>query len=79
MMHIWVLKSSLDLFNTCLDKLKTVSKTEERVQQKSWITNRIKSSINVRDVLYKMTKQEDAILLKHQLIMCFIKDIVINL
>ena len=56
----------LRLFNKCLDKLsplKTVSKIGERVLQKPWITNGIKTSIKVRDKLYKqMIKQKDAIL-----------------
>ena len=56
----------LCLFNKCLDKhapLKTVSKIRERVLQKPWITNGIKTSIKVRDKLYKqMIKQKDAIL-----------------
>ena len=44
----------LCLFNKCLDKqtpLKTVSKKGERVLQKPWITNGIKTSIKVRDKL----------------------------
>ena len=56
----------LHLFNKCLDKhtpLKTVSKKEERVLQKPWITNGIKTSIKIRDKLYKqIIKQKDAIL-----------------
>ena len=56
----------LRLFSKCLDKhapLKTVSKIGERVLQKPWITNGIKTSIKVRDKLYKqMIKQKDAIL-----------------
>ena len=64
-MQTWVLRSSC-LFNKCLDKnapLKTVSKIGEKVLQKPWITNGIKTSIKVRDKLYKqMIKQKDAIL-----------------
>ena len=56
----------LHLFSKCLDKhapLKTVSKIGERVLQKPSITNGIKTSIKVRDKLYKQTiKQKDAIL-----------------
>ena len=56
----------LHLFSKCLDKhtsLKTVSKIRERVLQKPSITNGIKTSIKVRDKLYKqMIKQKDAIL-----------------
>ena len=64
-MQTWVLRSSC-LFNKCLDKhtpLKTVSKIRERVLQKPSITNGIKTSIKVRDKLYKQTiKHKDAIL-----------------
>ena len=64
-MQTWILRSSC-LFNKCLDKntpLKTVSKIGEKVLQKPWITNGIKTSIKVRDKLYKqMIKQKDAIL-----------------
>ena len=71
----------LHLFNKGLDKhalLKTVSQKGERVLHKHWITNGIKTSIKVRDKLYKqMIKQKDTILENQN--ECFIKDIATKL
>ena len=62
------------LFKKSLDKhapLKTVSKKDERVLQKPWITNGIKTSIKTKDKLYKqMIKQKDALLKKQKQMIC---------